>query len=201
MTSARKLQILSWTLGVMVIVLAVSAWAQVRLTGRPLTSYDIFPVLGLSAFGLMWTHYTTGALKKLLGAPSDSLQLYSKITQWIVLVLIILHPGIFVTSLWVDGFGLPPVSYLTVYTDTAARIALLAGSTSLLIFLSFELHRWFRKASWWKYIEYLNIFAMFAILYHGLTLGGELGLGWFKIVWLVYALTLAAAIVYNKIQH
>lgn len=201
MTSARKLQLITWILGVTVIAVAIIAWAQVRLTGRSLTSYDIFPVLGLSAFGLMWTHYIGGALKRFLKAPDDSLKLYSKVTQWIVLALIVLHPGIFITSLWVDGFGLPPVSYLSVYTDTFARIALLAGSTSLLIFLAFELHRWFRQASWWKYVEYFNIAAMFAILYHGLTLGSELGLGWFKIVWLVYTLTLATAIVYNKIQH
>jgi hypothetical protein len=201
MTPTKQLRFIMWTLGALVILLAVFAWAHVRLTGRPLTSYDVFPVLGLSAFGLMWTHYIAAALKRLLGAPDGSLKLYFKVTQWIVLALIVLHPGIFITSLWVDGFGLPPGSYLTVYTDTAARTALLAGSSSLLIFLAFELHHWFRKASWWKYIEYFNIFAMFAILYHGLTLGGELGLAWFKIVWLVYALTLAAAIVYNKIQQ
>jgi hypothetical protein len=201
MTSAKKLRLVVWILGVSVIVLAITAWAQVRLTGKHLTSYDVFPVLGLSAFGLMWTHYVAGALKKLLRAPDGTLSLYFKATQWIVLALIVLHPGIFVTSLYVDDFGLPPFSYLSLYTDTFARIALLAGSTSLFIFLAFELHRWFRKAVWWKYVEYFNIAAMFAILYHGLTLGGELGLGWFKIVWLIYALTLAAAIVYNKVQH
>jgi hypothetical protein len=80
------------------------------------------------------------------------------------------------------------------------RIALLFGSLSLLVFLAYELRRKYRQASWWKYVEYANVAAMFAILYHGFTLGQELSLPWLKGVWLFYAVTLAGAVVYNEVN-
>ena len=200
MKKALWLQLLSWTLGIGVIAVAISAWSEVRLTGRPLTAYDFFPPLGLSAFGLMWTHYTTGALRRIFNVPPATLKVYFTVTSWIVLVLILLHPGIFVTKLWLDGFGLPPISYLTVYQDTLMRIALLLGTLSLLTFLAFEFRRKYREKSWWKYVEYANIAAMFAILYHGFTLGQELSLSWLRWIWLFYTVTLAGAVIYNEVN-
>jgi hypothetical protein len=199
MKITKWLQAFSWVLGAGVIAVAITAWSEVRLTGRELTAYDFFPVLGLSAFGLMWTHYVTGALRRILKQPPSTLRVYFAVTSWIVLALILLHPGIFVTKLWLDGLGLPPVSYLTLYQDTFMRIALLLGTLSLLTFLAFELRRKYSKASWWKYVEYANVAAMFAILYHGFTLGQELSLSWLRGVWLFYTVTLAATVVYNEI--
>jgi len=201
MTPTKKLQIFSWLLGVTVVLLAIIAWTQVRLTGRELTPYDFFPVLGLSAFGLMWTHFTTGTLRRILKLPPSTLKTYFAVTSWIVLVLIILHPGIFLGQLWIDGLGLPPFSYWEVYTDLASRTALLFGSLSLLAFLAYEFRRKFKTSPWWRYVEYVNIAAMFAILYHGFTLGGELDLVWFQIVWLFYTITLVASVVYNQVQR
>lgn len=200
MKSVRWFQTFSWLVGIGVVAIAVTAWSEVRLSGRELTAYDFFPVLGLSAFGLMWTHFITGALRRLLKLPASTLKWYFKITSWIVLVLILLHPGIFVLQLALDGFGPPPFSYLTVYQDTLMRVALLFGSLSLIVFLAFELRRKYRQASWWKYVEYANVVAMFAILYHGFTLGQELSLSWLRGVWLFYAITLMGAVVYNEVN-
>lgn len=197
--SERSVQVGAWLLAVATVCAAVIAWAQVRLTGSNLTAYDIFPLLGLSAFGLMWTHYITGAILRWLNLPRATLRQYFKLTSWFVLVLILLHPGIFLTRLWLDGFGLPPFSYWQVYTDALARIALLLGTLSLVAFLSYELHRKFRQASWWHYIEYANIVAMLAIFYHGLTLGGELKVAWFRVVWLMYFVSFIVVVIYNQI--
>lgn len=199
MKLTKWFQIFSWLLGISVIAVAVAAWSEVRLTGHGLSAYDIFPVLGLSAFGLMWTHFATGTLRRVMKLGPSTLKVYFEVTNWVVLALILLHPGIFVTKLWLDGFGLPPVSYLTVYQDLLPRIALLLGSLSLLAFLAFELRRKYRKAAWWKYVEYANVAAMFAILYHGFTLGQELSLPWLRIVWLFYTVTLAGAVIYNEV--
>lgn len=199
MKKAKWFQIFSWMLGVGVVAIALIAWSEVRLTGRELTPYDFFPPLGLSAFGLMWTHYATGTLRRVFKLPSSTLKIYFKVTSWIVLALILLHPGIFVTKLWVDGFGLPPISYLTVYQDTGMRIALLLGTLSLLAFLAYELRRKYRQASWWKYVEYANVVAMFAILYHGFTLGQELSLPWLRGIWLFYTVTLVGSVIYNEV--
>jgi hypothetical protein len=201
MTTKKGFQLFTWVLAVVVIGLAALAWSEVRLTGRTLSAYDVFPILGLSAFSLMWTHYTTDAVRRRLKLDSNALKQYFAVTSSIVLVLILLHPTIFLAQLYIDGFGLPPFSYWDVYTGFTQRIALLLGTLSLLAFLSFELYRWFKKKSWWRYIEYANIAAMAAIFYHALTLGGELGLSWFRTIWFVYGCTLVVAVVYNQVQR
>jgi hypothetical protein len=187
-----------WTLGAVVIALATTVWVMTRLgDSRELTPYSSFPLLGLLAFSLMWTHYIGGTLRRYLGYAKFQTQTYFTLTSWVVLILILLHPAIFVTALFLDGFGLPPFSYLSVYTATASRIALLLGTLSLIAFLAFELHRKYAEASWWKYVELANIFAMYAIFYHALTLGGELGQIWYKAIWYIYGITLAIAISYS----
>lgn len=197
MTTAAKLRISSWTLTAIVSSLAIYRWYDVRLSDGSVGPYEFFPLLGLLAFSLMWSHYVTDAIRRFMDVDDAVLKSYFHITSWVVLFLILLHPGIFWVTLFNDGFGLPPASYLSVYTDAAARIALLLGTTSLVVFLAFELHRKFKDAPWWKYVEYANVAAMFAIFYHALTLGGEVASGWFRVLWLVYGLVLAGAISYN----
>lgn len=192
--------IATWLLGSVTIVAAIAVWAQVRLDGKALDTYDIFPLLGLIAFSLMWTHFVSGAIRRWLGLPISTLRTYFKVTSWLVLGLILLHPLLFIRQLELDGLGLPPGSYFSVYPAAASQIALMLGTLSLLAFLAFELHRKFRTASWWKYIEYLNILAMLAIFYHGFTLGGELSVGWFQIVWLIYLVTFIGAVSYTQIH-
>jgi len=196
MKAASRLRIAAWLIAGSVVALALLRWSQVRLSDGEVGPYELFPLFGLSAFSLMWSHYVTDAIRRLIGAKDDALRQFFTITALIVLALILAHPGIFWYQLWSDGFGLPPVSYLSLYTDLASRLALILGSLSLVAFLAFELHRRFKSASWWRYVEYANVAAMFAIFYHALTLGGEVS-GWFRLVWFFYGLTLAAAISYN----
>jgi hypothetical protein len=189
-----------WIMGSVVVLMGVYVWYEQRIAGgSELGRYDFFPVLGITAFSLMWTHYVGGALRDALGFDKRVFRTYFSVTAWIVLLLILLHPGIFWFLLMRDGLGLPPGSYLTIYTDMASRAALLLGTLSLAAFLVFEFHRRFSASSWWKYVEIANIFAMGAIFYHALTLGGELSVEWFRVVWYVYGLTLAAAIGYSYI--
>lgn len=197
----QRFQHLLWLLGTLTLLATVSVWSQVRLGQEELSLYDIFPLLGLAAFGLMWTHYIAGALRRYFALPREASEPYNKITGWFVLILILLHPSLFFVQLWLDGLGLPPASYLEVYTTAITRVSLLLGTVALLSFLAFELHRIFKKAKWWPIIEYINIAAMFAIFYHGFILGGELNITWFRIVWVFYIITFVVAVVYNKIQR
>lgn len=195
----RAVQIGAWILAGAVVLVAGLAWAQVRLGSGKITAYDIFPLFGLLAFSLMWTHYITGSLRRMLGLDAATLRSFFRLTSGAVLVLLLLHPSIFLAQLWADGFGLPPFSYLRVYEGGFERIALLLGTLSLLAFLLFEFHRVFEDSWWWKYVEYVNLAAMAAIFYHALTLGGELDLLWFKIIWFIYGVMLIVAVVVNKI--
>jgi len=197
MTIERKLQLATWIGTGVLVAIAIIRWAQVRLTDGELGSYELFPLFGLLAFIFMWTHFVSGAVLRLVGAAPGTLRTFFSVTSWLVLAFILLHPGIFVFALWADGLGLPPASYLSVYVDLGARIALFLGSFGLVAFLAYELRRRYKKATWWRFVEYANVAAMFAIFFHALTLGGEVASGWFRVVWIGYGITLAVAIGYN----
>jgi hypothetical protein len=120
-----------------------------------------------------------------------------------VLVAIVLHPGLLIVARFKDGYGLPPRSYESYVAPMNAWITLL-GSASLLMFLAFELKRFFEKYSWWKYVLILNDVAIVAIFYHGLRLGTQLRQGWFQGVWYFYGVLLLLALGYKyflKFQH
>jgi hypothetical protein len=67
-----------------------------------------------------------------------------------------------------------------------------------MLFLAYELKRFFGQRSWWKYVERLQIAGMIAIFIHGLGLGNELRMDWFLAVWAVYGITFAAAVLYSQ---
>ena len=196
MSNKNIVKMCSWILALVVLAIAGLVWASERLKGG-VTAYEFFPLLGLGAFSLMWTHYVLGSLRRVLGVGARENKTYFKISSVAVLFFILLHPGILIAALYKDGFGLPPKSYLTVYGETGMKLAIGFGTISLIIFLLFELHRKFSKKSWWKYVDYAQIMAMFLIFYHGLTLGRELSVGWYKSVWYFYGLSLLSAIIYN----
>jgi len=185
-----------WVVGLAVILAAVAVWAQVRIVpGGELTLYDLFPVFGLIAFGLMWTHFVYGALRRYFKAEKPTQYTYGTVSSGIVLAMVILHPALLWFSLWLDGFGLPPQSYLTAYSSQL--LAVLCGSVSLGIFLAYELKRFFGDKQWWKYVVYLQAVGMIAIFYHALELGGELDVAWFRMLWWLYFVSFGVSVVYS----
>ncbi|HET6924559.1 MAG TPA: DUF2127 domain-containing protein [Candidatus Saccharimonadales bacterium] len=187
---------LPWTIAVIVSALAFYVWGsslEWRFAG--LSPYQLFPLFGLLAFSLMWGHYVVGMLCRLF-LDRGKLDDYFRLTGYAVLVLILLHPGILVYQRFRDGFGLPPHSYETYVAPGLAWVTLL-GTVSLLIFLAFELHRWFKDASWWKYVAAAGDLAMLAVFYHGLELGTHTHVQWFRVVWYFYGVTLVGCLLYK----
>lgn len=188
--------IIPWLVTAVVSVLALYVWGSSNAWQLgSLSTYQIFPVLGLLAFSIMWSHYMTGFIRKNF-LKSVDLEAYFRLTGYVVLLAILLHPGLLIYQRFRDGFGLPPGSYKSYVAPGMGWITLL-GSVSLLAFLAFELHRWFKDRSWWKYVIYAGDAAMLAIFYHGLRLGTQLHVTWFRSVWWFYGLTLLVAITYN----
>lgn len=195
------LQWFAWLLAIVSVGVAVFVWYGQRFGKEPLSLLDIFPVLGLTAFSLMWTHYIVGAVRRLLRQDKTVIKSYMAVTSWLVLVLILLHPGLLWYQLWQSGLGLPPSSYLHAYPGTPAHIAMMLGSIALVTFLAFECKRAFGTKKWWKYVEFAQIIAMFAIFYHGLKLGGELQVSWFRMLWLFYGVSLVGAVLYSYLYQ
>ncbi len=193
--STQKLIIGSWALCALVCLLAVVAWGMdFDWHVFPLNAYALFPVLGLLGFSIMWTHYIIGTVRDLAGVSEEAMKSYFHFTGWAVLILICLHPGLLIYQLFVDGAGLPPLSYERYVGPGLGWITLL-GTVSLLVFLAFELHRVFDKKRWWPYVVDASDFAMLAIVYHGFKLGSSLQHGWYRYVWWFYAITLALVLV------
>lgn len=140
----------------------------------------------------MWTHYVNGAVRiKNHGLKKP--KYYSKVTAYIVLASILLHPGLLALAQFQNDAGLPPASFFS-YLGDASRIAVMFGSISLIIFLSFEYFdrardkAWVKKANLW--ISISQSIAMILIFVHALRIGGDLNTEWFRAVWLAYGLIL-----------
>jgi hypothetical protein len=187
-----------WLLTAAVSLLAIYVWgSSLAWNFDGLSIYALFPVLGLLAWSIMWSHYMAMYWRQRL-LTEDSLKDYFRLTGYAVLVLLILHPGLLIYQRFRDGFGLPPHSYETYVAPSMAWITLL-GTVSLLVFLAYELHRWFSGRSWWKYVVYAGDAAMLAIFYHGLELGSQLHVAWFRWVWWFYGICLVVAIVLVRV--
>ncbi len=199
MTKAKEVSVFSWTLGSVVVLAAVIVWVGGIRGPFHLNSYILFPLFGLLAFSLMWTHYIIGATRRYVGVPKQAVERYFKITGGIVLASILLHPTLLIYQLWRDGFGLPPKSYLENYVAPGGKIAVLLGSMSFVIFLSFELKKKFGKKTWWKLVDYAQVVAMVAIFYHALTLGGALSVDWFRALWFFYGVSFVIAVSYSYV--
>jgi hypothetical protein len=187
----------SWGIASLASFLAVLVWGQSFLWQfDAMSSYLLFPLFGLLAFSLMWTHYIAGSLRRLAGVKKVELQRFLNITGYAVLGLILLHPGLLIWQLFRDGKGFPPESYLHYVAPNMAWIAAL-GTVSLGVFLAYELRPWFQDRSWWPWVTRAGNVAMLAIVYHGLRLGSQTQTGWYHYVWLFYAVTLVASLSYN----
>lgn len=185
---------IEWGLGVAAVVLPVVAWLS-KNDLSDATLYDIFPPLGLIAFGIMWTHFVVGALRRYAGIETRKRNLYMPVSMGLVLALILLHPGLLWIALFMDGYGLPPQSHMEAYSSQLLFVAL--GTIGLMIFLAFELKRWFGQKKWWKVIEKIQVVGMGAIFIHALGLGNELKLDWFMAVWTFYGLTFVLSVAYS----
>jgi hypothetical protein len=198
MTTVRRIfycQLAAWSLGLAVVTVSVIAWGgNFAWQFSPISIYVIFPVLGLIAYGLMWSHYLIGTLCDILHLDKTSLSGYFHLTGWAVLILICLHPGLLIYQRFRDGFGLPPGSYESYVAPDLGWITLL-GTASLLVFLAYELWRLYGERSWWHYVQEAGDLAMLAIFYHGLRLGTQINHGWFQVVWWVYGVTLVVILV------
>ncbi len=184
----------AWLLTALAAALAVIVWGQSYDWQLSFDAYLVFPVLGLTAYSIMWAHYMAGTLREFFRVDKTALKEYYRWTGFAVLALICLHPGLLIYKRFVDGYGLPPHSYETYVAPGLGWITLL-GTASLLVFLAYEFHRKFGKRDWWHFVTQAGDLAMIAIFYHGLRLGTQTQSGWFHYVWWFYGITLVAVLI------
>lgn len=189
----KNIQVIAWGLGLTVITVGILGWgANLNWNLASPATYSLFPLLGILAFSLMWTHYILYALRIYSGFDKTILQSYQRITGIAVLICILLHPGLFIMQLYIDGNGLPPESYKSYVDDSAIGFVML-GTIAWLAFMAYEFKEKHSEKAWWKYVSAANIVAMLLILIHAKNLGSTVASDWFGIVWMLYGLTLIAS--------
>ncbi len=200
----RQLQLTAWLLSATVVIVAIAAWYRgYAVSLGEVSIYQFFPVFGLIAFSLMWSHYIAAALRVHTELDKEVLHDYFEATSAIVLFAILLHPGLISWQLWKDGFGLPPGSELT-YVGPMLAAYIIIAIISLCVFLVYELRRIFADRPWWKYVSFASDGAMILIFFHALKLGGLLQKGWFQKLWWFYGVTLIGSMGYiytQKYRH
>lgn len=196
----QQLQLIAWSASIAAVLLAIFAWGQSNdweLAG--MSTYQLFPLFGLLAFSLMWSHYVAAALRLHFNLDKAVLKSYFEATSLAVLAAILLHPGLLAWQLWRDGLGLPPGSELN-YAGPRMKFTVLLGMIALVLFLAYEFRRAFGQKPWWKFVQYASDGAILLIVIHSLRLGSQLQTGWYKTVWLFYAVSLVLSIAYIYYQ-
>ena len=175
-----------WVISSVALVLSVLGWGQdFGWHFYGFTLYEWFPLFGLIAFSLMWAHYAVDFVSRFGKFKFDESYLFA--TRYIVLFALLLHPGLLALQLWREGFGLPPMSWLS-FIGPDLQWAIIVGLCAWLAFLLFELHRWFRGKSWFRWIVLANAGAMVAVVIHVLYVAEPLG--WFRNLWYLYGISL-----------
>jgi hypothetical protein len=196
MKKEQGVQLFAWSLSIAVSVIAFIAWGQgISWHLGRLSSYRLFPLFGLLAFSLMWSHYIASVVRQYFGVNKGVLHTYFEVTSFAVLTAILVHPGLLAWQLWRDGLGLPPGSELA-FVSPQKKLYIIFAFTALTIFLAYEFRRLFHERAWWKYVEYLTDAAMVLIFLHSLNLGSQLQMGWLRPVWYFYGATLGLALIY-----
>jgi TM2 domain-containing membrane protein YozV len=176
-----------WYLFGVVVTLAFIVFGQnLNWNFENLTIFSIFPILGILAWSIMWTHYVDGAIRITFGKTKN--KTYSHFSGVLVLFLILIHPGLLALSQFQNNGLLPPGSYFS-YVGTGLVWAILFAETALVAFLSYEvLSRLKSKkivAKNWIWVSLSQAIAMTLIFFHGLALGRHLSGGWFQFYWVV----------------
>lgn len=162
----------------------------------PLTARAIFPLLGVWAWFIMWTHYAFWWIEKHneVIKPNNN---YDKISMWLVLALILLHPGLLALEQYRLFGVLPPESFNT-YVSADLQVFVSMGSLALLLFLGYEVAHRLRSSDWLKrrrgWVSVSQAAAMILIFIHGLMIGETVLQGWMLIIWILLGIVLAPLI-------
>lgn len=162
----------------------------------------IFPLLGILAWSIMWTHFAYGALRIKYNFPKN--KVYSTVSGWMVLSLILLHPGILALEMYKSTKLLPPKSIL-LYAGESFFWAIMLAEIALLIFLSYEVFDRIKDKPIikknWLWISLSQMIAMTFIFVHSMAVGHNLNSGWFRVYWiLLYAILVPCFILIIKAE-
>lgn len=175
-----------WLLGTIVIAVGFYAWIEKG-------GLVLFPLLGIWAWSIMWTHYVVDEVRRLKPGLAKNIP-YKNTSFAFVLFCILLHPSIILYTEYKAGLG------LSLLNAWAVQIAVIA----LFIFLAFEFFDRVRQkpaiAKRWWMVNISQSLAMTLIFIHSINLGSHLQEGWFRTYWIILGIILAVSIIHTHIS-
>ena len=196
--SAKRFRWLAWGLTGLLCLLAILIYGDsIRWDPSKISAYRLFPLFGLLTYAIFLSHYIVSTLRQIVGLDKSVIADYFYSTSWIALGTLLLHPSLLIGQLLLDGYGLPPQSYLENYVAPSLKWAAALGSLSLFMFLAYELTRVVKLARYKPLLQALSDIAMILIFFHGLALGTHLQSGWFRTVWLMQGIILVLCLGYT----
>lgn len=187
--TAKKLW--PWISGAIVVIAAFAVWVP-SLAATKLSIYSLFPLFGLLAWSLMWTHYVNGVMVVRYGLERS--KLYKTVSEVIVFFCLWLHPGLLLYQLWVD------TSSLVQYVGKTNLIFFIGAFAAWFAFLSYDILVRFKNRPFWKknwiWVSVVQAGAMGVIYLHAIKFGRHIQVEWFKIYWAFLGLVLVPCMAY-----
>jgi hypothetical protein len=159
---------------------------------------QIFPLLGLVAFSIMWWHF-------LLGFAGDVDPKYEKpkslkgISSIFVFFLIILHP--LLLFLQSNALGIDFKAFVESYVGDTNFLFVSYGTVAFFIFLAYDLAKRLKDKPLfknnWALIDAIDDVAFLAVFAHSMMLGQHTAGGWFRYYWITLGATGAFFIAYK----
>ncbi len=151
---------------------------------------DLFPVLGITAFCIMWLHVVGGALEEWLERYVN-FQRFVDNTSIFIFVLIILHPLFLLIG---QGFR---VADIFLYGQNYIML----GVAGLLMLLTYDLGKARKEREFfvrhWNAVLIVSTIGFLLIFFHSLGLGSDVQAGPLRDLWIFYGTTAIVATTYN----
>lgn len=192
-----------WILFSVVVIVPILAWLQTYDWQLVLTISALFPLLGVLAWSIMWTHYIYNWMCIHYPTTYTPNILYDKVSTWLVLGLILLHPGLLGWQQYRLFGTLPPDSF---YAGVAENLEpfVAIGAFALILFLLYEIVSRLRQKQYiqdiWGWISLSQVLAMVLVFVHGLQVGQVVLSGWMIGWWITLGLLLLPAL-YSTVMN
>lgn len=186
------------SLGALIAVLyPIFVWlTSVDLSWDKTVVFETFPVLGLTAFAIMWLHIVGGPFRETLEQYFDYKK-FMTISSIIVLICVILHPLLIYVGFWLIGVKGSGFTYIPDDKQYLIWFAIVAW----IIFVGYDVLKKFKSTDFfvqhWQIVKFIATLGFFLILFHSLGLGRNLQTGPLHYVWIFYGISAAVATTYT----
>lgn len=151
--------------------------------------FNLFPMLGMAAFTLLWLHVLSGAFEPWLKKHFD-FDRFVHNTSILIFIFIILHPLLLLIGL---DFNF---NELFLYGAKHIWFAIIAW----ILLITYDIGKVLQKYNFftrnWKNILLISTIGFLLTFFHSIGLGSDLQSGTLRIIWIIYGITGIAAAIY-----